>query len=66
MTKEETKKHCELQALWWIASAQTGACKSRKIYHGANGPEFTDEEKVQEALNTAKSHIALFRECCDE
>ena len=63
--KRNFRKHCELQALWWIASAQTGACKSRKLYHGLNGPEFTDEEKVQEALDTAQRHIHSFRESYD-
>lgn len=66
MNAQQFQKHCELQALWWIASATTGACKARKLHHGGpDGPEFTDEEKVQAALNFAQNHIRLFRESCE-
>lgn len=67
MTPEQWQKHCELQALWWIAYATTGACKSRDMRHGTSeGVPFTDEEKVQDALNTARNHIRLYRESCEE
>jgi len=72
MNPEQFQKHCELQALWWIAYANTGACKNRKLFHMvSDGGElgsvpFTDEEKVEEAMNTASNHIRLFRESCEE
>ena len=50
----ETSK---LWAQWWIASAVTGHCKAREIYHGVDGPELTDAEKVEDAMATAKRHI---------
>jgi hypothetical protein len=65
MTKRQFEKHCELQALWWMAYAMTGACKSSDMYHGSfDGPKFTDEEKVKDALNTSQNHIRLYRESC--
>lgn len=63
MTPEQWQKHCELQALWWIAYANTGGCKQRNISRG--GVQLTDDEKVEEALNTAQNHIRLFRESCE-
>jgi len=53
----------------WIAYWQTvilsGAYKSKKIYHGFGTPEeaeFTDEEKLQDALDTLKRHTELLAE----
>lgn len=51
-------KQAELYAQYWIASATTGATCSRKLFHGINGPEFTDVEKKAEALETALRHIS--------
>lgn len=64
MNKEQFQKHCELQALWWIAAAQTGVCKSRNISDGT-GRQLTDDEKVKMALDTAQNHIKLFWESCE-
>jgi hypothetical protein len=49
-----------LRAQWWIASATSGHYKRRKIFHGpasSEGPEFTDEEKLADCLETASRHI---------
>lgn len=54
-----------LRAQWWLASAQTGHYKQRKIAHGtitSGGPEFTDEEKLADAMATAQRHIELAAE----
>ncbi len=74
MNKEEFKKHCELQAMWWIASATTGHAKSRNMSHigekDKNGnythPPFTNQEKIDDALNIAQNHIRLYRETCEQ
>jgi hypothetical protein len=52
----------KLFAEFFIASALTGHAKQRKIFHGVDGPEFTDEEKINEAMNTARRHIEIFGE----
>lgn len=65
MTKQEKLKFHELQVLWWIASAQTGHAKTRKIFKSVNSlgdTEMTDQEKVNDAMNTAQNHIRLFHE----
>lgn len=64
MTKEHYLKHCELQALWWIAFANTQANFNRKIYH-CDGTLLTNDEKIEDALNTAKSHIRSFWEAVE-
>ncbi len=65
MTKEQFQKHCEMQAAWWNAYATTGACKAMKIFHGCNGPEFTDQEKVIHALDIAQNHIKNYWNSCN-
>ena len=54
-----------LRAQWWIASAQTGHCQQRKIYHGtetSGGSEFTPDEKLESAMATALRHIEIAAE----
>ena len=54
-----------LRAQWWIASATSGHYKQRKISHGmitSGGPEFTDDEKLADAMATAQHHIELAAE----
>lgn len=50
-----------MRANWWIAFSKTQACLDRKIYHGCfsdpNQTEFTDDEKIKDAMNTADNHI---------
>ena len=58
----ETSK---LWAQWWMASAVTGHCKAREIYHGVDGPELADAEKVEDAMATAKSHIHSIRDATE-
>jgi hypothetical protein len=54
-----------LRAQWWIASAQSGHYKQRQIFHGTitnGGPEFTDEEKLADAMAVALRHIEIAAE----
>lgn len=52
----------KMKALWWMASAISGECKNRDISHGIDGPQFTDDEKVKDAMETAARHIDLMKE----
>lgn len=55
-------------AEYWTAVATTGAAKKRELFHGV-GPEskpFTDEEKIENALETALRHIHLMRDLVDK
>lgn len=65
MKREDQMKFHELQALWHIASATTGACKTKDIRHGNDIP-FTDDEKVKDELDTAQIHIRLFHELSEK
>ena len=66
MNKEEYKAFCLAQAQWWLVSAQTGHYKQRKLYHGLNGPEFTDEEKLDNCMNTAQLHLDHYHQACEQ
>ena len=65
-TIDDDIKLCEVYANYWMAMATTGVAKNRALYHGTSGPEFTDEEKVAEAMQTANSHISRMRELIDK
>lgn len=54
-------KMSELYAHYWIAMATTGTATRRKITDGS-GRQFTNREKIAEALNTARQHIDNLRE----
>ena len=55
--KADAKYH-ELMAHWWLASAVSGHCKQRDMFHGTGQNEpFTDEEKMEDAMRVAKTHI---------
>jgi hypothetical protein len=41
------------RASWWSARATSGECKQRSLYHGTMGEEFTDDEKIADAIETA-------------
>lgn len=59
----------KLYAEYWIAMATTGAAKERQMYKsvGTMGyTELTDEEKVNEALNTALGHIRIIGEMAEK
>lgn len=58
--------HRKALADYWLALATTGAVTKRKISHGTTGPEFTDEEKIQDALDTALLHIKAMSELVDQ
>lgn len=58
-----------LRAQWWLASATSGHYKQRKVFHGtrtSGGPEFTDDEKLRDAMATAQRHIELAAEFSDK
>jgi hypothetical protein len=57
---------CEVYASYWMAMATTGIAKDRRLYHGTNGPEFTDEEKIADAMETASNHIHRMQELVDK
>ena len=65
-TIDDDIKLCEVYASYWIALATTGVAKNRRLYHGTQGPEFTDDEKVEEAMQTAHTHITRMRELMDQ
>lgn len=50
-----------LQAHWWMAAARTGVCTSRVLqkYDGNTWIGMTDEESINEAMDTAARHIEL-------
>lgn len=68
MNKEQFQKHCELRALWWIASATTGHAATRQVFKSVDGigdTPMTDAEKIADALAIAQNHIRLFHESCE-
>ena len=64
MTKQEQLKFHELMAHWWMAYATTGVCKSRNISR-MNGEQLSDEEKIEDAMETSKRHIELYMEVAE-
>jgi hypothetical protein len=58
-------KMCEMWAHYWMTLANTGLAKNRKLHHGTEGPELTDEEKMQDAMETAHRHLHTMRELVD-
>lgn len=55
----------KMYAMLWHAKITSGAYKLRELYHGTSGPEFTDEEKLEDALDTMKRHIELMNETAE-
>ena len=55
-------------AQYWLTSAQTGHCLQRNLFHGtSDSPEnaFTDEEKLDDAMKTAKNHMRKYMELAE-
>lgn len=50
---------CAIRAQYWIAMATTKACLNMNLFHGTDGPPFTDEEKVQHCMEISNRHIQL-------
>ena len=69
-TIEHINDGIEIAKRWadyWIAMATTGAAKDREMYHGTGTDDpFTDEEKVADALKTAKTHIVHLTDLVDK
>ena len=59
-------KQCEMYAHYWIAMAVTGVAKNRRLFHGTKGPEFTDDEKIEESMQTALTHLYRMTELIDK
>ncbi len=55
----------KMRAHWWMASAISGECKSRVLSHGTLGAEFSDDEKVKDAMDTAARQIDLMKEAME-
>ena len=67
MKQEHQIMYSALQAQWWIASATTGHCLSRQLYHGTGQDRpFTDAEKIADALETAQRHMAMIEAVSDD
>jgi hypothetical protein len=65
-TIDDDIKLCEVYANYWMAMATTGVTKNRRISHGTKGPEFTDDEKVADAMLSANTHMTRMRELMDQ
>ena len=57
----DQKKFHELMASWWMASAISGHALRRNRCDGS-GKELSFEEKLDDAMATAKRHIELATE----
>lgn len=58
---EAQMKEKEMLMLYWHTRIVSGEYKQRKIYHGtvtSNGPEFTDEEKLSDAVGIMQKYLA--------
>ena len=67
MKREHQIIYSTLQAQWWIASATTGHCLSRQLFHGTGQDRpYTDSEKVADALETAQRHMAMIEAVSDD
>lgn len=65
MLNREQLELYKLRAMWWMTSAQTGHCLNRNMKHG-NGIAFTDQEKINDAVETAHHFITLYQEHLDK
>jgi hypothetical protein len=52
---------------YWLAMATTGAGKNRNLFHGIHkGSKYTDEEKIDDCLQTALIHIHRMQDLIDK
>lgn len=61
MKLEHEMEFSKMYAQWWMAMATSKACLTSRIFHG-DGTEYTDQEKIEGALDTAERHIKRYRE----
>jgi hypothetical protein len=61
MVNQEFFKLCELNANFHMCSALTGHAKSIALFH-KDGTPFTDQEKIDFAVESAQKHIDLYKE----
>ncbi len=64
MTKEEYKEMCKMYANFWISAANNGYAKNRNLFHG-DKKQYTDQEKIDDAMTIANTHIHNYVEACD-
>lgn len=64
MKIENQMKQHELYVHYWLAMATTGATTNRNVTDG-HGRPLTDDELIQDALDTALDHIHFHRECAE-
>lgn len=62
---EQMKMHT-LYFEYHLTLANTGQAKKLKLFHGINGPEFTDDEKIAHAIEIAHNHIKLIEELSEK
>lgn len=60
------QKQAELYALFHIHSASNGHCLSKNLFHGTGDTQFTNQEKIDDAMETALRHIRHFSEITDK
>jgi len=63
-TKQQINFH-SLQVKWWLTSALTGHAKQRKLFHGIEDLEFSDEEKIDDAMRIASRHMMIISDLMD-
>lgn len=51
--------------LVWHAKIVSGEYKQRKVSHGLDGPEFSDEEKLSDSIQTMGRHVARMDKLSD-
>jgi hypothetical protein len=55
----------KLWAQYWLAMATTGATTRRRVFQGLSERELTEEELIDDAMNTAKSHLHRVQQLSD-
>ena len=66
MNIQDQMQYHQMQAYWWMHSANNGHAKKRDMYKGLGDVPLTDDEKVSDAMETAKNHMRMFAELADK
>ena len=56
---------CKMWAHYWMTMAVTGVGKKRNMSYG-DGTPFTDEQKIEDCLNTARNHLHRMSDLIDD
>lgn len=65
MTKDQFQAYCLAQANWWIAYANTPANKNRTVLLGFGGEKLSEDQLIDDAMNTAQNHLQKYWESCN-